>query len=57
MIKTLRRGKVGSEDLEISKDNVFLGEGSLNNDMLLFKLLGFLWLDVRRNNACFAKVV
>lgn len=51
MAEALCRGKVGSEDLEIFKDKVFR-EGSLNNDILLFKLLGFLWEDMRSNDAC-----
>ncbi len=46
---------MGSEDLEILQIK-FLGEGSLSNDILLFKFLKFLWEDLRRNNACLPRL-
>lgn len=55
MAEALRRGKVGSEDLEIFSDKVFR-RGRLNNDILLFKLFEFLWVDVRRNNVCLPRL-
>lgn len=48
MAEALRRGKVGSEDLEIFKDKVFTQQ-SLNNYILLFELFEFLWEDMIRN--------
>ncbi len=34
----------------------FLGEGSLNNDILLFKFLEFLWEALRRNIVCLPRL-